>query len=422
MKQVLLFAICGLLAFFTHAQVLQTALPATEKFSEERLKRIDKLIQQGVDSGWTAGGTALIARDGKIIYQKAFGYADLATKKPMQTDAIFRIASQTKAITSVAAMTLFEEGKFLLDDPISKYIPAFANARVLDKFNEADSSYTTVEAKREVTIRDLFTHTSGVDYAVIGSPQMRAIYAKAKLSPLFGNDTMILANMVNKLAAMPLVHQPGEAWTYGLNVDILGYLIEVLSGRTLDQFFKERLFIPMGMTDTYFYLPKEKWSRLTTVYTIDSLNKLTPMLAPPGVAVGADFPLLKGTYYAGGAGLVSTTKDYGAFLQMLLNNGVYNGKRILARHTVELMTSNQIGDLNLGDNKFGLGFEITTKKGAAKLGVSEGSFAWGGYFTTTYWADPKERLVGEIYFQQNPLKHGELFDKFKALVYQAIND
>ena len=195
---------------FTTAQTLQTAAPSAANFSEERLQRIDKVMQQAVDSGWIPGCVTLIARNGKIVYNKAFGYADVESKTKMQPDNIFRIASQTKAITSVAAMMLYEEGKFLLDDPISKYIPSFANAKVVDQFNEGDSSYTTVPAKREVTIRDLLTHTSGIDYALIGSPHMRAIYAKAGLNPAFGNDTMKLVNMANKLGTMPLVHQPGE--------------------------------------------------------------------------------------------------------------------------------------------------------------------------------------------------------------------
>src|SRR4051812_6106 len=236
MKKISCLLLLILNYLFSTAQTLQPAAPSAADFSDERLQHIDKVMQQAVDSGWIAGCVAFIARDSKIVYNKGFGYADVERKTKMQPDNIFRIASQTKAITSVAAMMLFEEGKFLLDDPISKYIPAFANQRVLDKFNESDSSYTTVPAKREVTIRDLLTHTSGIDYPLIGSSQMKAIYAKAQLNPAFGNDTMKLANMVNKLGTTPLAHQPGEKFTYGLNVDVLGRLVEVLSGISLDQF------------------------------------------------------------------------------------------------------------------------------------------------------------------------------------------
>jgi CubicO group peptidase (beta-lactamase class C family) len=401
----------------TNAPVLKEASPGSAKMSAERLDRIDKMLQQGIDSGWTAGAVGFIARNGKIVYNKAFGVNDLETKTPMQTDNIFRIASQTKAIVSIAAMTLFEEGKFLLDDPVSKYIPEYADPHVLDTFNEEDTSYTTIPAKREITIRDLLTHTSGIDYAGIGSPVMRAIYAKADIAPGFGSDIEIIGDEMKALGKLPLAHQPGEKWTYGLNVDVLGYLIEIWSGETLDQYLKNHLFDPLGMDDTYFYLPTEKRHRLVKVNTEDDNGHVMVLQNDY-----FDYPLLDGTYFSGGAGLSSTVKDYAIFLQMLLNNGEYNGKRFLSRRTVELITSNQIGKLNHDHNKFGLGFEITTKEGQAVLGMSEGSFSWGGYFATNYWADPKERIVGLIFTQQSPMSHGDIHDKFKAMVYQALDD
>ncbi len=335
----------------------------------------------------------------------------------MQTDHIFRIASQTKAITSIGLMMLFEEGKFLLDDPISKYIPEFANPQVLEKFNEKDTTFTTVPSGREITIRDLLTHTSGIDYAGIGSPQMKAIYTKAGITGGFGNDRVTIGDDIKLLGKQPLVHQPGERFTYGLNVDVIGYLIEILSGEKLDQYLRSHIFEPLGMNDTWFYLPEEKYGRLVKVNTENADHQVISM--PQDFA---GYPLLKGTYFSGGAGLSSTTKDYAVFLQMLLNKGEYNGKKLLSRHTVDLITCNQIGDLNLGADKFGLGFQITTEKGQSILGVSEGSFAWGGYFGTTYWADPKERLVCLLFAQQFPLSHGEIVNKFKALVYQALDD
>ncbi|MES2110235.1 MAG: serine hydrolase domain-containing protein [Bacteroidota bacterium] len=408
---------------FAQSPVLMSGNPAAEKFIPERLQRIDGLIKQYVDSGWIVGADALIARNGKIVYNKAFGLADIEKKTPMKTDEIFRIASQTKAITSVAVMTLFEEGKFLLDDPISKYIPSFAHPKVLASFNPKDSSYTTVNANREVTIRDLLTHTSGVDYAQIGSNNMKAIYAKNGLYAGFVSDKIKLADAINKLGTLPLVHQPGERWTYGLSIDVLGYLIEKLSGKSLDQFLMERIFQPLGMNDTYFYLPQSKYNRLATVYTPDKQYKhLVKWDETTFPGVNFDYPLSNGTYYAGGAGLSSTTKDYAIFLQMMLNKGEYNGHRILSRHTVEIMTMNQIGNLNLNaqGNKFGLGFEITTQSGQAKLGQTEGSIAWGGFFGTVYWADTKEKMVCLLYVQEWPYPHGELSDKFKALVYAAM--
>ncbi len=398
--------------------VLKEASPESVCMSPERLARIDNMIQQAIDSSWTAGAVAFISRDGKIVYNKAFGVIDPESKKPMQTDNIFRIASQTKAIVSIGAMMLFEEGKFLLDDPVSKYIPEFAGQQVMDQFNEKDTTYTAIPAKRAVTVRDLFTHTSGIDYAGIGSPVMRAIYAKAGISAGFGSDNALIGNEMKDLGKLPLAHQPGEKWTYGLNVDVLGYLIEIWSGEQLDQYLEKHLFEPLGMKDTYFYLPPEKHSRLVKVNTEDRNHHVAVLNNPY-----FDYPLLQnGTYFSGGAGLSSTTLDYAIFLQMLLNNGEYKGKRLLSRRTVELITSNQIGNLNRGRNKFGLGFEIVTKEGQAVLGLSEGSFLWGGYFATNYWADPKERIVGLIFIQQSPMSHGEIPGKFMAMVYQALDD
>ncbi|MEO6978639.1 MAG: serine hydrolase domain-containing protein [Mucilaginibacter sp.] len=424
-KKPFTLALAMLISFgaFCQGVTLQPGNPVAEHFSPERLQRIDKVIKQYVDSGWVIGADAFIARNGKIVYNKAFGLANVEKRVPMRTDAIFRIASQTKAITSVAVMMLFEEGNFLLDDPISKYIPSFAHPKVLAEFNPKDSTYTTINARREVTIRDLLTHTSGVDYAQIGSNNMKAIYAKNGIYAGFLSDKLLLGDAINKLGTLPLAHQPGEKFTYGLNIDVLGYLVEKVSGKTLDQFFRERIFSPLGMNDTYFYLPQAKYTRLATVYTPDKQYKhLVKWDKTTFPGVDFDYPLSNGTYYAGGAGLSSTTHDYAAFLQMMLNGGIYNGHRLLSRHTVEMMTMNQIGNLNLNaeGNKFGLGFEITTKSGQAKLGQTEGAFAWGGFYGTIYWADPKEHMVCLLFVQEWPYPHGELSDKFKVLVYSAL--
>jgi CubicO group peptidase (beta-lactamase class C family) len=396
---------------------LQPASPESVNVSSDRLARIDKVIQQGIDSGWIAGATGFIARDGKIVYNKAFGFSDIEKKTVLKDDDIFRIASQTKAITSIAAMMLFEEGKFLLDDPISKYIPEFSNPQVIDKFNPEDTTFTTIKAKREVTVRDLLTHTSGIDYAGIGSAAMNAVYAKAGIPTGFVSEKIILGDKIKLLGNLPLVHNPGERFTYGLNSDVLGYLVEVWSGESLDSYFRKHIFEPMGMNDTYFYIPEAKRNRLVKV-TLEEGNKPLSVVSDSFV----DYPLADGTYYSGGAGLSSTTVDYAKFLQMLLNNGTYNGKQLLARRTVDLITSNQIGGLSVGRNKFGLGFEITTSEGQTRLGISEGSFSWGGYFSTNYWADPKERLVCLLFIQQFPMSHGEIHDKFKAMVYQTLAD
>jgi CubicO group peptidase (beta-lactamase class C family) len=246
---------------------------------------------------------------------------------------------------------------------------------------------------------------------------MNAIYAKAGIPTGFVSEKLNLGEKIRKLGKLPIVHQPGERFTYGLNTDVLGYLVEVISSESLDLFFNNHIFGPLGMEDTYFYLPESKKGRLVKVISEDDAHRL--------INAQVDFvnyPLAEGTYYSGGAGLSSTVMDYAIFLQMLLNKGEYNGKRLLARRTVEIITANQIGNLNLDRDKFGLGFQITTAAGQAKLGVSEGSFAWGGYFATTYWADPKERLVCLLFMQQMPLSHSEISDKFRALVYQALAD
>ena len=411
------------LSFATAQKIIPLTTPEAAGFSSERLKRLDREINEWAQKEWMNGAVGLIIHNGKVAYYKAAGYNDMATKSALQKEGIFRIASQTKAITSVAMMMLFEEGKFLLNDPVSKYIPAFKKQQVLDKFNVADTTYTTVPAKSEITIRQLFTHTSGLGYAQIGSKEANAIYAKNKLTAGIGvQDDKLLAAM-NRLGKLPLMHQPGEKFTYGLNSDLLGCLVEVISGMTLNDFFLNKIFEPLGMKDTYFQVPAEKAARLVNLYREDSTGKLliaeSKMLNGP---VGADYPLKKSTYYSGGAGLSSTIYDYAVFLQMLLNNGVYNGKRILSRNTVRIMTMNQIGDLSLGDDKFGLGFQIVSEKGSGRTPAQAGTFSWGGAFATSYWVDPKEKMVMLFYRQLQSSTHGDVVEKFRALVYQAIND
>lgn len=398
--------------------VLQEAPPETVGMSAARLQRMDAVINEYITKGRQAGVSVLVARNGRIVYHKAYGQDDITTKTPLKREAIFRLASQTKAITSIGLMMLFEEGKFLLDDPISKYIPAFKNPKVLDKFNEKDSSYTSVPAKREITIRQLLTHTSGISYPTIGTKEAVAIYAKNQIPSGIGTPSGTLAETIPRLAALPLMHNPGDRWTYGLSTDVIGYLIEVLSGQSLDQYLRTRLFEPLGMNDTFFYLPAAKQARLTRVYTEDSTKVVQRLPAQGGIT--EDYPKKTGTYFSGGAGLSGTMYDYAIFLQMVLNGGEYGGKRFLSPTTVRLITTNQIGDLNQGINKFGLGFAITSEKSAARLPASEGTFDWGGFFGTTYWVDPKEKVVALLYTQKVPNSFGDLNDKFKVLVYQAI--
>ncbi|MBX2929404.1 MAG: beta-lactamase family protein [Saprospiraceae bacterium] len=417
-KRVLTILILLLWAGLAVAQVLQAAKPESVKMSSERLQHIDRTVQAYIDSSYIPGAVALIVRDGKVAYHKAFGYADVEARKPLERDAIFRIASQTKAVTSIAVMMLYEEGRFLLDDPVSKYIPAFAKPQVLQQYNAQDTTYSTLPAKREITIRDLLTHTSGIGYAGIGTPEAKAIYAKHDIPSGIGTPNGDLGAAINRLAALPLMHQPGERFTYGLNTDVLGYFVEVVSGMSLDAFFHKRIFEPLGMKDTYFYLPAAKHARLTRLYTENSNKKI---LAFPNIGgLDPDFHKLAGTFYSGGAGLASTAYDYAIFLQMLLNGGEYNGRRLLSPAAVRMITTNQIGDLQVGVRKFGLGFAIATEEEAARIPYSVGTFDWGGAFATTYWADPQERIIGVIMTQKYPNSYGDLNNKFKVLVYQAV--
>ncbi|HTS46066.1 MAG TPA: serine hydrolase domain-containing protein [Puia sp.] len=408
-----------LVATSTSQTLTNAASPQSVGFSADRLKRIDTSMEGWVNRQWINGAVGLIIRNGKIVYYRGVGYKDLDTKNVLQKDDIFRIASQTKAITSTAAMMLYEEGKFLLDDPVSKYLPAFAHEKVLDKFNPADSSYTTVPAKRDITIRDLLTHTSGIGYADIGSKEANAIYAKSHLKAGFYVADDKLLDAMKRLGALPLMHQPGEKWTYGLNVDLLGCLVEIWSGMSLEEFFRKRIFEPLGMKDSYFNLPKEKASRLVNHY--DEINgHVTKQTQAFGIDLS--YPLITKTYFSGGAGLSSTAYDYAVFLQMLLNGGEYNGKRLLSRNTVRMMTMNQIGDLSLDENKFGLGFMVTTERGSAAFPSQEGTYSWGGAFSTSYWVDPKEKMIVVFYLQMWGAHTGEVSSKFRVLAYQALND
>lgn len=392
--------------------------PGEAGFSEERLSRIDQMLEQHVKAQHIPGAVALIVRHGKIVYYKAFGYSDVEKKTSLKKDDIFRIASQSKAITSLAVMMLWEEGKFLLDDPVSKYIPEFKNPKVLKSFNKADSSFASEAANREITIRQLLTHSSGIDYAVIGSPEFKAIYAKAGVPSGIGNDSHQLGEKMKILGGLPLKHQPGERWTYGLNTDVLGYLVEIWSGMSFDQFLKSRIFEPLGMGDTFFYLPKSKQNRLVALHG-NKDGKVFKMKTPPYDAFDPDYPALKGTYFSGGAGLSSTVEDYAKFLQLFLNGGEFNGSRLLSRKTVELMLTDQLPHL---DNDFGLGFGLETARNDYDSPESIGSFSWGGAFSTQYWADPKEDLLGLIYTNIYNNPYGSISETFKVLTYQAIND
>jgi CubicO group peptidase (beta-lactamase class C family) len=419
MKKYLLF-LTGFFffSFFSYAQVIsKTTLNSSIDY--QRLAWIDTIVNNYVKNDWVKGVVTIIVKDNQLVQYKGYGYADAASKKPMSSDALFRIMSQTKAITSVGVMMLYEQGKLLLDEPIGNFIPEYKNQTVLDKYNPGDTTYTTVPAKRNITFRDLLSHSSGIDYAGIGSPTMQAIYAKAGVPSGLGYFDKDLLTEMKRLGKLPLAFQPGERFQYGLNTDLLGCLIQVISGQTLDEFFRKNIFEPLRMNDTYFNVPSLKWDRLATVYTEDSNNHIIPW-SHTFRNIDPDYPKMNKRYFSGGAGLTSTAYDYAVFLQMLLNGGIYNGKKILSPRSVELMTSNQLDFPYDGVDNFGLGFEILSEKTANLNPKNKGTFSWGGYYGTTYWVDPKEKLVCLIMTQHTPNSHADLMNKITTIIYSSV--
>ena len=406
---------------------LTESSPESAGMSTERLARIDRMCEEAVSEGDIPGAVALVARNGKIVYWKAFGKADNQTGRASRTDDIFRIASQSKAITSTAVMMLWEEGHFQLDDPISKYIPEFKNPQVLKSFKYSDMSYTTVAATSEITIRHLLTHTSGIGYGVIDKDErFKMIYHKAGITDLFTTENISIEESVKKLAKLPLHHNPGEKYTYSEGLDVLGYFIEVVSGMPFDVFLKTRLFDPLGMKDTGFYLPESKAKRLVSVQKPTDEGK---WVRYPTTFYDPNYPV-KGAkrFFSGGAGLCSTVKDYATFLQMYLNGGELNGIRFLSRTTVEAIMCNQTGNLcskskGLPYKDYGLAFGLINEKA---LGVGGqgcvGTFYWGGYFNTEGFGDPKENLIGILMKQTQETVSDDTGWMFRMLVGQAVDD
>ena len=412
--------------------LLPLALPAQRPaaepaFDPARLTRIDTWANQLIADGKIPGAVVMLVRDGKVALHKAYGYRDLGTHEKLLPTDIFRIASQTKAITSLAVMMLWEEGRFGLDDPIANYLPAFKDQTVLVKFHETDSTYESRPAKRKTTIRQLLTHTSGLDYADIGSDEFKAIYKKAGITAL-GLEGDVLADKIDRLGHLPLKQEPGERFTYSLSVDVLGRLVEVISGVPLDQFFAARIFKPLRMNDTYFELPADRRERLVALHE-EKDGTLFARHAPLGefgattdgdgtsaASMHPDWPARHVTYFSGGGGLSGTATDYARFLQLFLNGGELDGVRLLGRKTVEMILTNQVGNLQPA---FGLGFALETAENDFRSPASIGTYSWGGAFNTAYWADPRERLIALIYTNTYRASTA-VGEPFKALVYAAL--
>jgi CubicO group peptidase (beta-lactamase class C family) len=427
-KLIAILFVAASLAAGAQTKSLNKSLPLSEGtpesvgMSAERLAKIDAMCQKAVSDGSLPGAITLVARNGKIVYYKAFGMADNQTKKALKRDDIFRIASQSKAITSTAVMMLWEDGKFRLDDPISKYIPEFKNPQVLTGFTFSDTTFSAVPANKEITIRHLLTHTSGLGYGEIdGDERFQMIYKKAGVMDLFTTEDITIEQSVKRLAKLPLHHNPGEKYTYCEGLDVLGYFIEVVSGMPFDVFLKTRIFEPLGMFDTGFYLPADKANRLVSVQKPSD----TGWVRYPVTFYDPDYPI-KGAkkFFSGGAGLCSTAKDYATFLQMYLNSGELNGVRILSRKTVEVIMGNQFPALweNKGEH-YGLAFGVVEQKNQDLGGQgSAGTFYWGGYFNTQYFADPKEKLIGIIFKQTQETRKDNTGSMYKILIESAIDD
>jgi CubicO group peptidase (beta-lactamase class C family) len=397
------------------------AASAPAGFSAERLARVDRMLQSYVDDGLIPGAVALVLRDGRPVYEKAVGWADKEAARRMTADTIFRIASQTKAVTSVAVLSLFEEGRLSLNDPVSRFIPAFGKTTVAVRGE--NGTVAVVPAKRPITIRDLLTHTAGISYGV--QPEIASQYEARGLGPAAGfgwyfadKDELVCAP-IERLATLPFVAQPGEAWVYGYNTDVLGCVVERVSGQPLDQFIRARITGPLGMRDTAFFLAPEQRGRLAAVYASGPDGK--SMRAPDGARGQGSYVDGPRKAFAGGAGLLSTARDYGRFLEMIRGGGSLDGIRILAPHSVELMTTNQVGTLHSANGLgFGLGFETTDRYGANGMD-SVGSYGWGGAYGTMYRVDPRERIVTMLMLQLLP-NATDVREKFPAMVYQALVD
>jgi CubicO group peptidase (beta-lactamase class C family) len=416
----LILAVVVALAGNAAGQALSPAKPEAVGLSSERLARLNAVMKRYVDEGRIAGVVTLVARGGRVAHLEAVGQADREAKMPMKPDTIFRIASMSKAVTSVAAMMLVEEGRLGLTDPVSRYIPSFKKTSVFvppPAGAVAGTPLSAVPARREITVRDLLTHTSGMSY---GWGPAEAQYKAANvLGWYFADKAEPIAAAIDRLAVLPFDAQPGEKYVYGFNTDVLGVVVEKASGQSLDEFLRTRIFEPLGMADTHFYLPPAKKNRLAAVY---SAKEGAPLERAPDEGTG------QGAYvegprqaFSGGAGLVSTARDFARFLQALLGGGELDSVRILSPKTVELMTSNHVGSLfSEGRTGFGLGFEVVEHVGRSGRYGSAGEFGWGGAYYTSYWADPQEKLVALFMAQLLPSGGLDLQGRFRTLVYQSI--
>ena len=429
------------------ARELPSGKPQREGVSQERLNRITAYMNEAVEDDVMIGGMGMVARNGKIIYSEVYGQADREAKREMTEDGLYRIYSMSKPIVSVALMMLYEEGRLFLNDPVAKYIPELANLQVAiatadgatkmvsDGTNSTSSSTVdenqtglTRKAKSQPTLRDLMRHTAGLTYGVFGNTEVDKQYREANI--LRNTD---LKEFVTELGKIPLQFDPGTRWHYSVSVDVMGRVVEAISGMSLGEFLEQRIFTPLDMRDTAFTVPSGKTDRLVQMYSPEGLAEganafLVPptgsKLVPSPAELSNDFKE-GATFQSGGGGLISTARDYMRFSQMMLNNGVLDGERILSRKSVELMTTNHMAGVDhpfaAGRVGFGLGFAVALDQGAVGELGSVGEFTWGGAAGTTFWIDPKEQLIGLFMVQSIPHRT-RLGKTFKLLTYQSIED
>jgi CubicO group peptidase (beta-lactamase class C family) len=433
-------AIFWILIAPAYAAEVSTVQPESVGLSSARLATLGHFVQRHVDDRKMAGAVVLVARHGKIAYLEAFGMAD--TGKPMPKDAMFRICSMTKPVVTVAIMQLYEEGKLLLSDPVAKFIPEFSHPKVIEMLPEgSDPPFRLVPAKRDITVKDLLAHTAGMPYGFHTDwypkdrlfKQMSQLYEEAGVHSGMYETEGSIGDMVKRLARLPLASQPGEAYIYGMAADVSGYLVEVVSGMKLDDYIRERIFKPLQMDDSYFFVPENKQGRMAAVWKSDwqgKLEKVPPGPNREGAYVYSPTFQTHGpkTFLSGGVGMVSTAADYFRFAQMLLNKGELDGVRLLSRKTVELMLTNQIGRFSetlVHDDgwKFGLGLGIQVDREHGADAGSVGAFEWAGLFSTRFSVDPKEEKITIFLSQTTPFNHHiELWDKLLVLSSSSIAD
>ncbi|MEN8194692.1 MAG: serine hydrolase domain-containing protein [Bacteroidota bacterium] len=421
MKKILFTLIFSTIAFSLFAQTFVETNPTDVGMDPLRLERIDNIVNTSIENGEIPGAVVLIARNGEIAYHKSFGYSDIETKKPIDVNSIFRIASMSKAITTVGVMILYEKGMFKLSDPVSNYLPEFKNPSVLVEADSLGNVLKTEPAKREIRIIDLLTHSSGITYSFIRN-KLQQTYVKEGIIDGVTEKEVKLEEIMKKLATLPLLFSPGEDFHYSLSVDLLGYLCEVISEKPFDEFLKEEIFDPLKMNDTYFYLPDSKSSRLVTLYSYDKTKGLVKSIGnESSIKIdNVNYPVEGAkTYFSGGGGLSSTAYDYGRFIQMLLNNGKLEGIRLLSRKSVELMRRPRLDRNEDGIPDFGLGFSVVNNMAEYGELTSDGAYSFGGAFYTHYWIDPQENMIGVFMSQVRPIK-SDISARVKILSYQAL--